>query len=196
MNTQRKTTRTAVSISLILLLTVCFSLPDAAAQEPETTSTPSSTETIRLLPDREYFTVLLAHLWAAENKIDLAMYLFRETGTPGNKPARIADALITAAERGVAVRVLLEQSDYNDSLNLENRATAERLRQHGVTVLFDPPTITTHAKLAVIDHRYVFLGSHNFTQSALDRNREFSILIESPETAAEVEAWLDTLTLK
>ena len=48
-------------------------------------------------------------------------------------------------------------------------------------------------KTAVIDSRYVYIGSHNLTQSALQRNNELSVLIDSPEIAAEVKAYLDRI---
>jgi phosphatidylserine/phosphatidylglycerophosphate/cardiolipin synthase-like enzyme len=43
----------------------------------------------------------------------------------------------------------------------------------------------------VIDKRYIFLGSHNLTQGALKYNNELSVLIDSPEMAAEVRAYLE-----
>jgi len=40
-----------------------------------------------------------------------------------------------------------------------------------------------HTKLAVIDGRYTFIGSHNLTQSALKHNNELSVLVDSPAVA-------------
>ena len=48
-----------------------------------------------------------------------------------------------------------------------NRGVANELTQQGITVQFDSPTRKTHTKLVIIDQRDVFLGSHNFTHSAL-----------------------------
>jgi phosphatidylserine/phosphatidylglycerophosphate/cardiolipin synthase-like enzyme len=52
-----------------------------------------------------------------------------------------------------------------------------------VEVFFDSPKRTTHTKLAVIDGRYTFIGSHNMTQSALKHNNELSVLIDSQAVA-------------
>jgi phosphatidylserine/phosphatidylglycerophosphate/cardiolipin synthase-like enzyme len=60
-------------------------------------------------------------------------------------------------------------------------------------VSFDSPTVVTHAKVVVVDGRYVYLGSHNLTQSALRHNNELSVRIDSPELAAEVAAYLGKL---
>ena len=92
------------------------------------------------------------------------------------------------------VTVILEKgNDKNDQLNAENSATAALLAKGGVRVFFDSPHVTSHMKTAVIDNRYVYLGSHNLTQSALRRNNELSVLIDSPEMAAEIKAYLDRL---
>jgi phosphatidylserine/phosphatidylglycerophosphate/cardiolipin synthase-like enzyme len=42
----------------------------------------------------------------------------------------------------------------------------------------------------IIDQRYVLLGSHNFTHSALRHNHEASVLIESPKLAQQALAYL------
>jgi phosphatidylserine/phosphatidylglycerophosphate/cardiolipin synthase-like enzyme len=81
----------------------------------------------------------------------------------------------------------------NDRLGEENRHTAAYLSREGVKVFFDSPSIVTHAKVAVIDGRYVYLGSHNLTQSALRHNNELSVRIDSPEMAAEVTSYLERL---
>ena len=57
----------------------------------------------------------------------------------------------------------------------------------------DAPDRTTHAKLVVIDRRYLFVGSHNLTQSALKYNHEVSVRIDSPPLAEEALAYLKSL---
>ena len=90
--------------------------------------------------------------------------------------------------------VLLEQSrDPGDGTSRDNRETVGRLRKMGVTVYLDAPETTTHTKLAVIDGRYTFIGSHNLTQSALKYNNEISVEVESREVAAEALDYLKSL---
>ncbi len=60
-------------------------------------------------------------------------------------------------------------------------------------VFFDSSRVTSHAKLAVIDGRFVYLGSHNLTQGALAHNNELSVLVDSPEMAAEFRSYLERL---
>jgi phosphatidylserine/phosphatidylglycerophosphate/cardiolipin synthase-like enzyme len=105
----------------------------------------------------------------------------------------VAAALISAAERGVAVRVFLEKSGYDATLNKTNEQTGRQLRKHGIEVIFDAPNTTTHAKLVVIDGRYSFVGSHNFTHAALKNNHEVSLLVDDHSLAHKLTAYMDSL---
>jgi len=148
---------------------------------------------VRLLTDNSYYDTLILHIKQAREKINMAMFLFKTTGSAQNRPALIMKELIQAKTRGVAVHVLLEVSNHDQNLNHENRKTAEFLRSGGVSVTFDQPETTTHTKLVIIDNRYVFLGSHNLTQAALAYNHESSLLLDSPELAAELARYMQTL---
>ena len=80
--------------------------------------------------------------------------------------------------------VVLEQDDRPAStVSRANRDAAERLKKAGVEIRFDAPKKTTHVKIAVIDRRYCFIGSHNLTASALKYNNELSVLVDSPALA-------------
>ena len=147
-----------------------------------------------LLRNQEYADALLKGVRDARRNIIFSFYLFKVTDARGNLPRTIVAELVNAARRGVDVTVILEKgNDKNDQLNAENSATAALLAKGGVRVFFDSPHVTSHMKTAVIDNRYVYLGSHNLTQSALRRNNELSVLIDSPEMAAEIKAYLDRL---
>lgn len=148
---------------------------------------------IIVLPDGKYFTTLVDYLKTAEHSIDMAMFLFKTTTSPGNKPALVVQELIAARGKGVDVRVLLENSGYDESLNKENKSVAAKLRKNNIHVFFDSPDTTTHAKIVVIDKRYSFIGSHNLSHSALAYNHEVSLLIDNSDLAAQLSAYMDTL---
>ncbi len=146
-----------------------------------------------VLPDDRYYEVLTDHIQGAEQSIDMAMYLFKITDSPGNHARRLMNELIKARKRGVMVRLILEQSDYNDSLNLENRRVARKLKKNRIKVQFDGMEKTSHTKLVVIDRRFTFLGSHNFSHSALSRNHEMSVLIDNQNLAEEMIDHIDMI---
>ena len=154
----------------------------------------SHTGTVLILKNREYGEALVQGIRTARTSISCAFYLFKISGSRNSQTLMIADELIRARKRGVAVTVILEiDSGTKDRLSEENRQTADYLSRGGVKVSFDSPTVVTHAKVVVIDGRYVYLGSHNLTQSALRHNNELSVRIDSPELAAEVAAYLERL---
>lgn len=154
-------------------------------------SLPTHPGTIQLLADSAYYTTLTALIQGAGQSIDLAMFLFKAAGN--NRPAMIAEELIKARKRGVRVRVILENSGYDEKLNQANNSVAEKLKKNQVTVEFDSPGRTAHAKIVVIDRRYCLVGSHNLTESALARNHEFSLLIDSRPLARELLDYMEGL---
>lgn len=166
--------------SLILfLLLLCSSVSHAAD--------------IRLLTNKDYFPALEDKIRNARQEILISVYLFRTTESRKNLATKLRESLISAAGRGVKVTVLLEKEDgtrRGSSLNEDNAYTAQILSKGKVTVYFDEPGTTTHTKLAVIDNRFVFIGSHNFTDSALRRNNEASVMIDSPQIAREAAAFI------
>ncbi|NTV15140.1 MAG: phospholipase [Desulfobulbaceae bacterium] len=178
-----------ITLALLALLLSCWVTP--AAQDSAQPSLPAAQ--IQLLTDTDYYPALLSKIRAAAKSIDLVMYLWKITGDGGGKPAELAKGLGEAKHRGVAVRVILENSRYDENLNRANRETAELLRQEGITAFFDSQAVTTHTKLAIIDHRFCLVGSHNLTQSALERNHEISLLLDSPSLAGELGRYMETL---
>ena len=148
---------------------------------------------IIVLPDGKYFPTLVDYVKTAEHSIDLTMFLFKATASPGNKPALLLKELIAARKKGIDVRVVLENSGYDESINKANEGVARKLRKNNIPVVFDSPDTTTHAKMVVIDRRYSFIGSHNLSHSALASNHEVSLLIDNSELAAQLTAYMDTL---
>lgn len=152
------------------------------------------TGSLKLLANRDYFPALQAAIEGAREEIVLAFYLFKTEGRADNYPEVITGSLIKAASRGVTVEVLMERSeDTADPLNLQNRQTGEKLAAGGISVYFDSFRTKTHTKLAVIDRRYTFIGSHNLTQAALKYNNELSVLIDSADVAAQTLRYIRRL---
>lgn len=149
---------------------------------------------VTLLKNKAYFHALSEKIRAARSEIVMAFFLFKTNNHPRSYPEILLQGLGAAARRGVRVTVVLEQDAKPDSsVNRDNGNAAERLRQAGVEIYFDAPKKTTHTKLAVVDGRYTFIGSHNLTQSALKHNNELSVLIDSPVLAEETLNYIKSL---
>ncbi|MBU0483291.1 MAG: helix-hairpin-helix domain-containing protein [Proteobacteria bacterium] len=145
------------------------------------------------LADAEYYHTLTSFIRAATDRIDLNMFLFKKTDSANNRPAKIMSELIKARQRGVEIRVVLEKSDYDEKLTRENEMVATELEKNRIKTYFDSPQTTNHAKIVVIDQRFSFVGSHNLTHSALQRNHEFSLLVDSVPLAEKLTAYISSI---
>lgn len=137
-------------------------------------------------PDCSY-EVFSAAVAGAEREILLNVYEFTDE--------KMAEDLISARERGVAVTLLLEGGPVG-GVSAEGRAVAGALNRSGIPVLSMTTTDAAHAKYRydhakylVIDGSTVLLGSENFKPggypaAGLQGNRGWGVLLENPELAA------------
>ncbi|MCA9929706.1 MAG: hypothetical protein KC419_14565 [Anaerolineales bacterium] len=98
----------------------------------------------------------------------------------------IVDALIELEERGVQVRVVTD----TDNADL---SSINRLRRNGISVVEDKRTGLMHNKFAVIDGRFTWVGSMNFTTNGAYCNNNNLVLFESPRLAANYTAEMDEM---
>ncbi|MCC6230014.1 MAG: cardiolipin synthase [Phycisphaerales bacterium] len=116
----------------------------------------------------ELISMLVSDINGAQRTCHLLYYIWGEDG----RAADIADALIQAAKRGVKCRVLV---DAVGSLDFVGSETWERLSKAGIEVvealpvnplrlLFARVDLRNHRKIAVIDGRVAYAGSHNLVE--------------------------------
>lgn len=90
----------------------------------------------------------------------------------------IAQALIRAHQRGVKVRVLLDQKS-----ETSNRYVIEQMVNNDLVWRLDGKHAIAHNKVIVVDSSIVITGSFNFTNSAQTRNAENLLVLKSLELA-------------
>jgi phosphatidylserine/phosphatidylglycerophosphate/cardiolipin synthase-like enzyme len=179
------------------ILPILLFLPQAGgAAQPggkSAVASPLAVAEAKLLLDGDYFTALLNGIDRARAEISLSAYLFRTSENAQRYPEAVLKSLVAAVRRGVRVEAILERNQKADDLSRNNAETAERLRQGGIRVCLDAPDRQTHTKLVVIDRRYVLIGSHNLTQSALKYNHEASVWIDSAQLAEKALRYMKSL---
>ncbi len=111
---------------------------------------------------------LVADINAARERIDMAMYNF------SLRP--VADALITAHRRGVAVRLVVD-SDALDGTQLS------RLLSAGIPVIGDRREGLMHNKFIIVDEALLWTGSLNLTGSGTYNDNNNMARILSPDLA-------------
>ncbi len=110
----------------------------------------------------------------AEESIEIEMYVFTSRD--------VVDELEKAKNRGVKIRLIIERSTISGS----NKQIFEELQAKGFNVRYASKTYKlTHSKFMIIDNKSVLVGSHNFSNSALFKNREASVIISESSTVSE-----------
>jgi len=93
----------------------------------------------------------------------------------------IAEALANAHQRGVDVRVVL-----NDSQRTSRSSVAGWLADNGIVVRFNSRYAIMHDKFLIIDDMTLETGSFNFTKAAETRNAENVLVIhDDPKAIAD-----------
>ena len=98
----------------------------------------------------------------------------------------VVDALVSAASRGVMVQIAMtnNESEYSSELNRIVAAGGE------VATYAETAPLYIHAKVLLADYGYpdarVLIGSENFSNASLTRNRELGPIISNPAIMASI----------
>lgn len=178
--------RRAVAIGPVLaVLCVCW-VGNVAIAAP--------TGPVALLTDAAFEPALRQAIADAQEEVVVGLFLFKADGPPSNHARQMAELLGKTAARGVRVRVLLESANRGDNDVVQtNHHTAKLLRDLGVEVVFDDPQRRSHGKFVVVDRRIAFVGSHNWTDSALRFNHEVSVRVDDPALAGQLLDYAERL---
>lgn len=143
--------------------------------------------------NRSYLDEVLPLFAEARVSIRVLMYgISYRPGRGGSEVNRLVDALVDAEGRGVAVRVLLDKSNYNKAINEVNERTKAHLESKGVEVRWDDEGVTSHAKLIIADEAVV-VGSFNWGWDAMARRNECAVVVRDPSARAFFVRYFDTL---
>lgn len=141
----------------------------------------------------DYPKVVTPILQAATAKIDVIMYEWKWYGHEKAGGVELFNlAIMAAARRGVKVRLLLNIESMGHAITRINTHTASQFQMVGCEVKFGQIGVATHAKMLIIDDRFLVLGSHNISKGSFSRNQEASIVVEGGEA---IRAYLDYFRL-
>ena len=119
----------------------------------------------------------------AKNYIYLPIFLITR--------ADMTDALISAKQRGVNVKVIV------DAVNPDSKASQiPKLRAAGVPVKTENYAGKMHAKTLIIDDRYIIAGSMNFSKTGENKNDENVLIIDNPVLARHYKGFFEYLWAK
>ena len=165
----------------VALLLVCGSSHAAAPTVP---NTGSGTVQYAFTPGARADAMIIAAIASARQQVLVQAYSFTHR--------RIADALVSARNRGIDVAVIADHEQTRS-----NASTVIRdITRSGVPVLLDSQHAAAHNKVIVIDAGdadcAVVTGSYNFTYNAQHRNAENVVILRGnpPLCVAFRDNWL------
>ncbi|MBU1087766.1 MAG: hypothetical protein KKD05_09670 [Candidatus Omnitrophica bacterium] len=144
-----------------------------------------------VLNGQAYYDAVRKQLSQAEKTITVVMYFIILEPKGKGVINDLVNDLIQAKQRGVMVKVILENSKLK-----ENRLAYQLLRKQGVAVNFDTAEALLHTKAVVIDDRYVFIGSANWSRAAIQDNYEINNFIDSTQDAAVLNQYISSIQLQ
>lgn len=111
---------------------------------------------------------------SAQVSIDYRMYNF--TSAP------IGDALVRAHNRGLKVRILLDDDEAR-----KPHSQAAKCAKAGIPVYLDGKHAISHNKARIFDGKRVMFGSFNDSKSAEERNSEELVLEDDPQVVKQFQ---------
>jgi phosphatidylserine/phosphatidylglycerophosphate/cardiolipin synthase-like enzyme len=142
-------------------------------------ATSSGEDTLVVEPDQGMGAVYQA-ITGARHSIDLVMYELEDTTA--------VDDLIQAKERGVSVRVILDQA-YAKS---ENESADATLAAHGVDVHWSSTQVDiTHQKTLIVDSAEALVMTGNMTAQYYSSTRDFILADTDGRDLAAIESVFD-----
>ena len=160
----------------ILTLAIASFVASCSAVQPAV----AATTDVYFSPNGGATAALVREVNAA--KTDIHVMSYQMTSKP------IAEALMAAKERGVAVNVIVDKSQ-SRSLSDGKYCCAYKLA-HVVPTLMDSKHPIHHNKVIIIDKSVVITGSLNFSNAAEKANAENMLVIRDPVLAAKyLKTW-------
>lgn len=164
----------------------------ATRSNPADAGTLPAADTGAVVPlyDRQITPALLACMQGANERVDLVLYaLSYRPEHPGSGVTTLLSALVDAHQRGVAVRVVLDDSAWIRD-NAINDAALEVLVPAGVPTRNAPSDTITHAKVLACDDT-VIVSDANWSYSGLDLYNGTSLQATDAAFSADHRAWFD-----
>lgn len=181
------TRKTPLFLPIIALLSILLTIPTPAYA--------AAADDIVNISGRSYYPAVKKAIEEAKESIYLVMY--NVSLQPYDKSSQVyelVNGLVRAKERGIEVRVILDQNiDFVGAKSVgdwtaegKNAWCFKVLKEAGIDAEYDDLTTYTHAKAMIIDKKIVIIGSANWSQSAFNRNVETNVLVKSEKLAREL----------
>jgi hypothetical protein len=163
------------------LATMELALPASTVTQTGGNNGVTLTTECLFFPSPDSHARLLQVLRRAHTSLDVAVFSITDND--------IADTLVAATQRGVAVRVISDDEQVK-----QQGSDVLRLHAAGMAVKVDKsPQFHMHHKFVVIDGAVVATGSYNWTQQAHTGNHENMLLLEDASAVRQYQDSFDKM---
>lgn len=177
----------ALALAPALALAACTRPPSAADDDPTadagvdappgvgcTPLSPRAVELEAFVAPQGFQQRITSFIDGAHDRLDVAMYLFTVDA--------IADRIVAAHQRGVAVRVLLDP-DHPGNFDVRGQLGATGVPNRNAPTLYS----FSHEKYLIADGVAIIMSA-NFNVDAMDRERNYGVVDRDPDDVADLEA--------
>jgi cardiolipin synthase len=139
---------------------------------------------VQAVTNKEYLENCLSLISKTVKSIDIATLAFDNDTTT----SQIKDALYQAVNRGVKVRIILDNSAQQKA-----RDVIDELQQAGIPLKLDGPARTLHEKVIISDNQAVLFGSTNLGATSINLNNETNLLVQDAATGKAFHEYFEAL---
>ena len=154
----------------ILFLMLYFIVACYFNDSPEVDNTPEKEVTQNLVIDRDYKGIILDNLKRTEKSVKVVMFVIKYSDDIDSPVREILTEILSLKSKGVDIKFIMDKTtavDYPQTTNF-------LIKNEIFFKLYS--NVTLHTKMVILDDKVVIFGSHNWTDSALNLNREVSFL--------------------
>jgi len=137
--------------------------------------------------DRDYFPAAKKLIEEAKKSICISMFVMKRGKRPSNFVNLLTEELKNAAQRGVKIRILL------DDKNADEPTVAFLKGVRNIEIKLDSPQKTTHNKILIIDEDAILIGSTNWTKKSIGHTNEANVVVKDKEVAEHFQEYFDRL---
>ncbi len=173
------------ALSAIFWIPSSILIFSAAQPAPASDSYP-----VRAVVNREYLPTVLDMIASAQTSLRIIQYEYVSHGAV----RKIEEAILSAARRGVDVRILIDDTVRQSKKNVEwlarkgIRVKLDETREYG-----QPGDKTTHAKMILVDDKKFIIGSTNFSDKSISDNNEANLYLARPAAARSLRTYFEAL---
>lgn len=131
-------------------------------------------------PGEACLNAIVQHFRSARHSVDFCVFTLSDD--------RIAEAVLAAQARGVALRFITDNDKESDA-----GSDVARLRAAGVPTVVDRTDAHMHHKFAIFDEQWLLNGSYNWTRSACTHNEENVVVTNDAALLRQFQGAFDAL---